>query len=226
MTTAGTQRRTVNLPRDPQAPINRLLTTKGPETATETLDTVLHRYMVTLRRSMPDFTVPEWCLIFDALKPPWTADEVRTAQLAHEITDAITIDNLDAKWPVDGQKLKNRIDRLNFPARMAIGEMTEAFWATESQANYDDIIAELLQIFGNPAKPPQQGRSNRMAIERMGPTEDPLPPQNNDHTVAETNQPSPSQPSANGAAAQSDAPEPSEDRQLADEPEPAHTATG
>lgn len=187
MTSQGNQRRNITLARDPQAPINRLINSKGQDNAAETLDGSLTRYMTTIRRSMPDFAVPEWCLIFDALKPPWSATEAHTANLPHEIGDAISIDHLDQKWPVDGAKLKSRIDRLNFPARMAIGEMAEAFWASLSQGSYAEIIDELLQIFGEPHRPAAVGRSNRMDTERMGAPQEALPPQN--HQTEETRAP-------------------------------------
>lgn len=173
MTTSNSTRRTITLPRDPEAPINSLLGAKPEENPPDLLEQTLNRYMITIRRSMPDFTVPEWCLIFDALRPPWQADEHRTLQMAHEIADAITMDHLDQKWPVDWNKLKSRIDRLNFPARMAVGEMTEAFWQTPSNSTYEEIISDLLKVFGTPARTAQATRSNRMNLERMATIDNP-----------------------------------------------------
>ena len=111
----------------------------------------------------------EWCLIFDALRPPWQADEWHTAQISHEIADAIAIDQLDNKWPVDAVNLKGRMNRLTFAARMAVGEMVETFWAQPVQGNYKEVITTLLETLGPPPKGAAgHGRTNRMVLDRMG----------------------------------------------------------
>ena len=106
MTSANTARKTVLLPRDPGAPVNRLISIKDIQIPSDLVEQATDRYLTTVRRSMPEFTVAEWCLIFDALRPPWHADESHTTQLPHEIADAIAIDQLDNKWPIDAANLR------------------------------------------------------------------------------------------------------------------------
>ena len=169
MTSANTARKTAILPRDPAAPVNRLISIKDVQNPSDLVEQSTERYLTTIRRSMPEFTVAEWCLIFDALRPPWQADEWHTAQISHEIADAIAIDQLDNKWPVDAANLKGRMNRLTFAARMAVGEMVETFWAQPVQGNYNQVITTLLETLGPPPKGAAgHGRSNRMVLDRMG----------------------------------------------------------
>ena len=128
----------------------------------------LERYAAVVRRSMPEFQVAEWCLIFDALKPGWIADEGHTAQLATEIREAIQYEKLDGKWSVDGTRLRGRIDKLSFAARTAIGEMTEWFWQSDTDTEYAEIIRSNLDAIRLPARPPVAMRSDRLSPDRMG----------------------------------------------------------
>ena len=123
-----------------QTPLARMAALKGKANYGEVAEAIIERYSTVISRSIPDFSNQEWCLIFDALRPPWQADENSTSQLAAELSEAINADQLGAKWQVDAQRLKSRVDRLSFSSRQAIGEMTEIFWNTRPLENYEHII--------------------------------------------------------------------------------------
>ncbi len=166
--TSQNAKRAVHIPRDPQAPINILCALKPQVQPADAVHQFLERYAAIVRRSMPEFQVAEWCLIFDALKPGWIADEGHTAQLATEIREAIQYEKLDGKWNVDGARLRGRIDKLSFAARTAIGEMTEWFWQSDPDTEYAEIIRSNLDVIKLPARPPVPVRSDRLSPDRMG----------------------------------------------------------
>lgn len=80
MTTENQAKRVVNLPKDPQAPINRLSEMKPGKPLSELMNETADRYMSMIKRSMPEFSTTGWRLIFDGLRHTWTADEHHTAQ--------------------------------------------------------------------------------------------------------------------------------------------------
>ena len=160
----------MNLPKDPQAPINRLSEMKPGKPLSELMNETADRYMSIIKRSMPEFTTTEWCLIFDALRRTWTADEHHTAQMPGEIAEAISSDRLDRKWEVDGPRLKSRIDRLSYASRLAMGEMNEIFWNSGAQDNYQQVISDIITMLPAPPRQQQpQAKTDRISPDRGGP---------------------------------------------------------
>ena len=172
MTTGNQAKKIVNLTKDPQAPVNRLSEMKPDKPLSELMNETADRYMSIIKRSMPEFTTTEWCLIFDALRPTWTADEHHTAQMPGEIAEAMSSDRLDRKWEIDGPRLKSRIDRLSYASRLAIGEMNEIFWNSGAQDNYQQVISDIIAMFpAPPRQQPPQPRTDRISPDRVGPKE-------------------------------------------------------
>ena len=165
----NSQRRTINLPKEPQAAVNRLVDIKNSRNPSGTVVEACERFMSVVSKSMPDFTENEWCLIFDALSPPWQADEIRTSQMAGEIAEAMNSDRLDLKWNIEGARLKSRIDRASYAVRTAIGEMTEAFWRDETGDGYRAVIARLKRGFTDWERTQAPAiRKDRLSPDKMG----------------------------------------------------------
>ena len=164
-------KRSVTIRKEPDSPLNIIDTLKTRLSTNEVVQQTIERYLQTIHRSAPDMSVNEWCLIFDTLTDSWTPDAARTSQMSTEITDAINKDRLDQKWSVDGNKLKNRIDRTSFAARMAIGEINEMFWMANPQENYTEIVKGILDLISIPEKKVRPVRRNRISPERISQTD-------------------------------------------------------
>ena len=95
----------------------------------------------------PNFTDREWGAIFDALRRPCTADPHLVAQMHKEVAYAIDTDQLDNKWGIDGKRLRNRLTRASYGERMAIAEMTMAFYRRLDEGETNDVIGKLTALF-------------------------------------------------------------------------------
>lgn len=173
MTTGNRAKRTIiNLSNAPEAPISRLAELTGTENLAETLEETVERFFAILRRAMPPHQPAEWCLILDALQPPWTATEEHVAQLPSEIGDAITMDQLDRKWEVNGQKLKTRMDHMPYASRMAMGFVAEVFWKCEPGTSYPSLMEKVTRLMGTHQPAPlKTERPTRLSKATMGLTE-------------------------------------------------------
>ena len=140
----------LNLPVPEDGPIAHLAEIGGDDNLIDTIVASANRYLSVLQTYMPTFTDREWGVILDALRQPWTADPQLVAQLPKEIGYAIDTDRLDLKWRVDGQRLRSRLNRMSFGERMAIGEMTLAFWRRLNQGaseDGEDLIQSTIDMF-------------------------------------------------------------------------------
>ena len=173
MTTGNRAKRTIiNLSSAPETPISRLAELTGTDNLAETLEETVERFFAILRRAMPPHQPAEWCLILDALQPPWTATEEHVAQLPAEIGEAITMDQLDRKWEVDGHRLKTRMDHMPYASRMAMGFVAEVFWKCEPGTSYPALMEKVTRLMGThqPA-PVRTERPARLSKATMGLTE-------------------------------------------------------
>ena len=74
---------------------------------------------------------------------------------------AIDTDRLDYKWGVDGRKLRTRLNRASYGERMAIGEMTMAFYRRLDDGETGDVIGTITALFQPQApegQPPAHSR--------------------------------------------------------------------
>ena len=74
---------------------------------------------------------------------------------------AIDTDRLDHKWGVDGRKLRTRLNRASYGERMAIGEMTMAFYRRLDDGETGDVIETITALFQPQApegQPPAHSR--------------------------------------------------------------------
>ena len=148
---AAAPRRMLNLPVPEDGPIAHLAEIGGDDNLIDTIVASANRYPL----GAPDLhahlhPIGEWGVILDALRQPWTADPQLVAQLPKEIGYAIDTDRLDLKWRVDGQRLRSRLNRMSFGERMAIGEMTLAFWRRLNQGaseDGEDLIQSTIDMF-------------------------------------------------------------------------------
>ena len=73
----------------------------------------------------------------------------------------IDTDRLDYKWGVDGRKLRTRLNRASYGERMAIGEMTMAFYRRLDDGETGDVIGTITALFQPQApegQPPAHSR--------------------------------------------------------------------
>lgn len=86
-------------------------------------------------------TENEACLILDTLNGTWTGgfpggpEAARWAQnaLIWEVSDAVSLNQADQKWSVDGPALISKLQALDGLARLALAE-----WARRMWADYED----------------------------------------------------------------------------------------
>ena len=89
---------------------------------------VSHRYLSMICRYIPSLSDREWGVIFDVLRRPWTAEPHLVARIPRAAATALETDRLDIKWGVDGRRLLTRLNRTSYAERLAIAEMTMAFY--------------------------------------------------------------------------------------------------
>jgi hypothetical protein len=83
-----------------------------------------------LRRLSPPLTQAEASLICDACNGTWMGDEYSPGPMIlwAEVADACRLNELDAKWGVDGDALVARLQRMTPGQLMAIADAVERFW--------------------------------------------------------------------------------------------------
>lgn len=137
-------RQTIYVPKDEEAPLRRLLALKGEENMSSAVNSISARYLEIICHSVPKaFTEQDLCFLFDIFKSPWTPELNGVKGMEEEIGHAIKFDQMDQKWRVDGQHILTKMRRLNYAEKMAIVEMSEAFWKTEADQPYDQVIRYL-----------------------------------------------------------------------------------
>ena len=135
----------------PGGPIARLESIVGEQQLSGTITNMLNRYFALLHRSTPKFTDRELCALFDALGQSYMADPHQVQQLPREISAAISTDRLDAKWSVDAESLRNRLDRTSFPDRLSIAEMSAAYWNLTSEDEFPQVTIHRIKDLIQPA---------------------------------------------------------------------------
>ena len=135
----------------PGGPIARLESIVGEQQLPDTITNILNRYFALLHRSTPKFTDRELCALFDALGQSYMADPNQIQQLPKEISAAINTDRLDAKWSVDAESLRNRLDRTSFPDRLSIAEMSAAYWNLTSEDEFPQVTIQRVKDLIQPA---------------------------------------------------------------------------
>ena len=137
-------RRSIYVSKDKDTAVRRLLDWKGEEDISKVVNSISARYLEVIFHSMPKtFTDNEWCFLFDVFKAPWTLEGPGVIGMETEVDHAIKFDRLDQKWDVDGQRICGRLRRSGYAEKLAIIEMTEAFWKTAGDEPYDEVIRSL-----------------------------------------------------------------------------------
>ena len=169
-------RKFINLPKDNDGPIGRWLALHEGEHPASALSKATERYLTVIGRSVPGFDDSEWCLVFDALRPPWPADYSPADMLTREVADAIAADHLDEKWGVDGTRLKGRVSRLSFAEKVAVSEIAEAFWKYPAgPESLHEIISTIKTAFQPPATSRTSSPIRRLSTDRL--ETHPVPPE-------------------------------------------------
>ena len=147
----------------PDGPIARLQSIVGEQQLPDTITNILNRYFALLHRSTPKFTDRELCALFDALGQSYMADPHQIQQLPREISAAISTDRLDAKWSVDAESLRNRLDRTSFPDRLSIAEMSAAYWNLASEDEFPQVTIQRVKDLIQPAPSTASTRTRRIS---------------------------------------------------------------
>ena len=168
MTDSRQSRRFINLPKENEGPIGRWLALHDGEPPIGALSKVAERYLTVIGKSIPNFDDSEWCLIFDALRPPWPNDYSPADMLSREVAEAIAADHLDEKWRVDGTRLKGRVSRLSFAEKLAVSEVAEAFWEYPVGP---EPLREIIVTIKTSFQPPSTSRTSnpirRLSTDRL-----------------------------------------------------------
>ena len=135
---------TVDLPDDPDSWFERLSRVNPGKGAEEIVTDTVDRYLTLIGRSLPDLTLQQWGCIADTLGEDWEADEARILRLAADFSVAVDERELDREWGVDGQHLKDILSELTFAERMAVGEVTEMFWKSDSDEDSIQVMSAIL----------------------------------------------------------------------------------
>lgn len=160
-------RRTLNLYVTPDSPLDRVITLSGERDLARTLTSMIDRYLSILHRSSPKFSDRELCAIIDALGDSWDPTPGNVWNLPREVMAAITADRLDAKWELDADTLRPRLDRMAYPERVSLAEMTIGYWQLASPTSFpQDTIDRLKQIIQSPdSRPSETQRPRRVSPE-------------------------------------------------------------
>lgn len=105
----------------------------------------LDRYYETLRRELARLSLSrgEACLICDAANGLALLDAYSPFYLPAEVADAISLNQLDQKWDVDGEVLMGKLARMTPTQILALCDATEQFWA-----RYEDDTDVVLREIG------------------------------------------------------------------------------
>ena len=147
-------RRTLNLASTPDSPLDRITSLYGEKDLPHNISSVLDRYLVMLHRAIPRFSDREICVVIDALGDSWEPTPTNVSQIPREVLSAIITDRLDVKWGIDTDKFSSRLDRTSFYERVALGEITAAYWRMATpDSRPQDIISQIKKLL-RPASSP------------------------------------------------------------------------
>lgn len=91
-----------------------------------------------LRSLDPPLTVGEACLLMDVLNGTFL-DEHTYRFLVVEVSDGITLNQVDRKWDVDGPALVARVAAMSPGQRLALVDAAERFWLHPEQ-DTDELL--------------------------------------------------------------------------------------
>ena len=168
--TIRTGRRSVYIPTNADSALHRLLSMHGDDEISATLEHAAGRYLTTIGQSLPDFSVAEWCMVFDSLMGAWVSDEASVVVLGETILEGMDVDELDQKWNVDGGRMREVLTSLSYAEQQAVAEMVEVFRKdNESRGGtYTDKISRLLALFRGYETEVADGGQRRMSPDCLG----------------------------------------------------------
>ena len=185
-TGARPARRTLNLSITPGTSLDRALSLSGDRDLVRTISAMLDRYFAILHRTAPKFSEQELCAIIDALGDRWDATPANVWNIPREVMNAITADRLDAKWDIDPDTLRPRLDRTAFAERVALAEYANGYWQIATPNSYpQDVIHQLSELIQAPeSRPTENARPRRVSASAYheGAVRDTRPSQPNDDT--------------------------------------------
>jgi hypothetical protein len=76
----------------------------------------------------PRFEANECALILDSLNGVWLRDDVNIRLLVANIEDAISMDQLDQKWMIDGPQLLAKLQQLSVAELYATADAVVIWW--------------------------------------------------------------------------------------------------
>lgn len=99
---------------------------------------MVERYHETCRRHIPNLTLNEWLLVFDALHGVWTVNSpaITTIALAQKVEDAIILNDAHTTWGIsatDAGALVHRLGTFSFAGKIAVIDAAERFWSLNIQ---------------------------------------------------------------------------------------------
>ena len=192
-------------------PFDRATTLAGQQEFSHFLAGALDRYYAVIHRSIPRLSDTELCAVFEALTENWNPTPANIANLPREVMTGITNDFLGTKWKIDPNALRTRLDRLGFPERAAIAELTSCYWnLANDEEPPQKTIARMKSLFRpDPSQQPTSARPRRISVNHFpaiagtstgsGDDDDPTPPGTDlNHPGEDDNPPHPGDNPPNG----------------------------
>ena len=85
----STPKKTVAIPRDPESAFQRWTALSPGSTGGEILRKVAEGYLHIVNRSLPELQDEQWCVIFEALGPSWTASGSQQLKISQKISHLV-----------------------------------------------------------------------------------------------------------------------------------------
>ena len=166
--TIRTGRRSVYIPTNSASALHRLLSMHGDDEISATLERAADRYLNVIGHSLPDFSVAEWCMMFDCLMGTWVSDETMVMVLGDEILKGMELDELDLKWDVDGGRMREVLPTLSYAEQQAVAEMVELFRKEPRGGTYTETVNRLLTLLRGCESKAADGGQQRMSPDCLG----------------------------------------------------------
>ena len=165
--TIRTGRKSIYVSASPESALHRLLSMRGDNEVSHTLETAVERYLTVIGYSLPEFTIPEWCMVLDSQLGVWVSDEIGVQLVGETTVETMDMDGLDQKWGVDAHRMREIMTNLSYAEKQSICEFIELYRAHHTGDSYDVIITWVLSLFRSHPSEMKDRPQPRMSPDRL-----------------------------------------------------------
>lgn len=161
-------RKSIYVPDSRHSALYRLLSMRGDDAVSHTLETAIERYLMVIGHSLPNLSPEEWCLVLDSQLGVFLDDETGVQLVGETTVESMEIDSLDQKWGVDAGRMREIMADLTYAEKQAVCEFIELFRADDTGESYTEIISRVQTLLcPYPSKDIVQA-TQRMSPDRLG----------------------------------------------------------